>query len=668
MPASRSGDDPFVESPATAPTAGRAIARPGWGVPAWAGVGSNVSVGTFILEAPHLYVGRNLPARWAACIDLALPTDAAGLSARPGAGTYAQLTARQRQRFLAWVQRGRTGTLEDEAFLRVFLANAEEFLLSPGRAAQELGLDSPDRSALLNELQQLSLRYASVSGVLAQQCGDLHDFVRLRVLDAAGKRAYEDGSFSQVPTARPSTLLRFALGHLCEDGKPLAARWAYQWARSMLKRQEAADLAHCGEQLRRLFVQKYVQAHGEGLPLSAGQRDHLDAVYLACNPALTGQRWELSQTAVVVQYATQWTTPLLILLNQCLEELSPFIRARAQGKEFDDCWQLLPVTLWPEAQRLAFRSLVQSALEGPTPASFSALAPYFRLLMPFGKKALALLQTRLAEVQLQAVPDLQGEHRPTSGDSPFILLAQDHACEQTRCAKAFVPLLRMCVGHLEPTQDKPLGRVLSRFIETASLPRAERACHRAYLLFAQNGGFKKLTPSAFAKLDLDQQEQILELAREVFATETVLALPSFAKYFGDDWLQQPVAALKLDAGRVASLVLETNQVHELLGGVFTEATGGTTPEPHRAPAEVAPVAPSKSAKHWFVHALSDREEWPHEELEALAAQRGLMLAGTLEWLNDLAYEKCGAPALEEQGETWLADPTVVLELKAVLPL
>jgi hypothetical protein len=659
---SRTTDGPFASAPASANAPGFAIAKPGWGTPAWAGTTSHIAVGPFTLKAPFVFVGRNLPARWAAGVDLTLPVDSDGLAARPAASTYAQLTSRQRRAFLGWLQRDRTEPLGDEAFLRVFLANAEEYLLAPGASADAAQVDAAERVALLDELQQLAHRYAVAAGAQADACGELHDFVRLRALELTGKRAYEDTTFTQVAAQRPSSVLRFALGHLLEDGKPLPARWAYQWARALLKRNEVRTLQLCQEPLKRLFIQKYVQAHGAGIALPAGSQGQLVAAYNPVNPSLSGMKWELRSSAAVMPYSPQVTTPLIVLLTQCFQELQPYIGCREQGTPAADCWHLLPITLWPEEHRLAFRSIVQKALEGPTVSSYVELAPFMRLEQPFGKKALALVHARLDELGLHAVPDLQGELRPTTPEAPLVLLAQDEDCALTESLNDFVSLLRVCAPCITEEPGDPVVAALNCVLDTGDLTRSERSCRRAYLELVRHSGLKKLTPAAFSKLDDERRKTITDLARAAFAGLPALKAP-LSKFFGDQWFRVVPPTLRLDTSRVAQLVQETDRVQVLLGSVFVDDST-TASLADNSLAIASPAAPASGAKSTFLIRLAAQSLWSQAQLQALADALGLMLGGTLEWANEQAYDLCGVPLLEEDGGGWAVDAGVLAEVLA----
>lgn len=657
MPASTPDDALFATLPGRS-TPGHALARPGWGTPAWAGAGASVAVGRFTLNSPFVFVGRNLPTRWAAAIDLSLPCGPEGLAGRPGARTYAQLTARQRHQFLAWLAAGRNAAPGDETPLWVFLSGAEEYLL----AARSAETDSVHIEALLAELQRLAMRYRSVYGSVADQFQALHDYFRLARVEASGARAYADTGYVQPAGMSPATGLRFALGHLREDGKKVPARWAYQWARCLLTRSDVSDLAYSEEPLRRLFIQKYVQSFGEGFEMPPADEAQLELSYVPSNPTLPACR--LKNGAATVSYWPHLTQPLAVLLAQCFDELRPYIATRRLGTSEDESWPQLPVSLWPDEHRLAFRGVVQQAHEAPTPVTYELLAPYLRLQGSASKKTFSQMKARLAEFGLDAYPDLEGSRRPKGADDIFVLMAgSDEAAPADPLEAAYDVAVRLCLGELPPSEalNDALQAALGQHATADSkLTRSQRLARRAHLAWLVAEPGKKVTKAAWSKLEPEFRSQVLGLLRSlVGGREIASALKGLDRILGADWQATPAAGLSLDVAKVSRLTEETARVQALLGTVFAEPAA---PAPVLETPSASSAASPRPSRVAFLRALAERTTWPTAEFDALARAHRLLPGAVLEWANEQAFDRFDAPLLEETSDGWLLDAALLAEL------
>lgn len=124
----------------------------------------------------------------------------------------------------------------------------------------------------------------------------------------------------------------------------------------------------------------------------------------------------------------------------------------------------------------------------------------------------------------------------------------------------------------------------------------------------------------------------------------------------------------LNSERLARLQVETESTDQLLAAIFTEeseAPIAATPasptivvdaeaEPQQAKAAETAQAAMASRRLWsldVVHselafAILERTSWSRDELKALAKQKGRMLDGALERINDAAFDIAGVPLCE----------------------
>jgi hypothetical protein len=113
--------------------------------------------------------------------------------------------------------------------------------------------------------------------------------------------------------------------------------------------------------------------------------------------------------------------------------------------------------------------------------------------------------------------------------------------------------------------------------------------------------------------------------------------------------------------RVRLKIAETRQVSALLGSIFTEE------EPVRIAAAAAPQAGTigtlDGPHSELLRRLAQRESWPRDEVERLAAAFSLLTDGALEAINDYAYAAVDE-AFWEDGDPLAINTKVAMELIA----
>jgi hypothetical protein len=110
------------------------------------------------------------------------------------------------------------------------------------------------------------------------------------------------------------------------------------------------------------------------------------------------------------------------------------------------------------------------------------------------------------------------------------------------------------------------------------------------------------------------------------------------------------AAVVLDPELIRARLAESERAASYLAQIFTGddtgsqaavSTGPDTPEDESCSAPGLDVS-----HHVFLTRLADRPSWTRRELDAIAAQLGLLPDGALEILNEAAFEAVGEPVCE----------------------
>ena len=110
------------------------------------------------------------------------------------------------------------------------------------------------------------------------------------------------------------------------------------------------------------------------------------------------------------------------------------------------------------------------------------------------------------------------------------------------------------------------------------------------------------------------------------------------------------AAVVLDPELIRARLAESERAASYLAQIFTgDDTGSQAaiPADPDAPEDKSSSAPGLDVSHrTFLTRLADRPSWTRRELDAIAAQLGLLPDGALEILNEAAFEAVGEPVCE----------------------
>lgn len=135
-------------------------------------------------------------------------------------------------------------------------------------------------------------------------------------------------------------------------------------------------------------------------------------------------------------------------------------------------------------------------------------------------------------------------------------------------------------------------------------------------------------------------------------------------------IPKPLAPVgfSLNIDRIAALHADSEKVSAILGAIFTDDTAvaesGPVPvEPEEPPASDYCLFGLDEEHTALLRLLVTRPEWTRSELEDLAIDRGMMLDGALERLNEASYDAWDQP-FAEGDDTVEINPQVAKELRS----
>ncbi|HEV7426376.1 MAG TPA: TerB N-terminal domain-containing protein [Thermoanaerobaculia bacterium] len=686
------------------------------GAPSWIAQGSTANVHGFA-TGDLVYVGRRVPSldgsgTEPSAIDPTLPIDlehpnssGSGISYWP---SYGSISAASRTAYLQWLAGGRRDSQVYIGYVFIFFYGLErrvyEFINGRGSSADEV-------LAIAHEVERLIGLHASRSHSFASYAGSLLDLIA-----SIEPRAR---TITRRETVRPGfgvpTRVAIALGELALAGKPIPANLAYNWLRATQYLNTPAQ--RCEREFELLFHIRYAKQFGDGMTIKPN-RTFIDLTYRPASAALGALRLAPRNIPDVTNLARP-LTKLADLAHQCSSALDPF--SRLLGKNAHARGSLAAFALLPDelvegthsadAQSLA--SMVASRLDAQGRARLSAgeLLYYVSLAKPekVSKNEATLLAQSLEKLGYGIEPDVRLGGPVFEIDAPVVVFRRLPDSPSAASNEYATASVCMRLGTVVSAADDEVSDVerelLERHIgETLQLSPGERqrlGAHLAWLLTAQPGttGMKKrlaalsadsrqhigklLVSIAAADGVVDRREMKMleklydllgleasDLYRDVHAAQMADDAPvlvdtptSVPKAFAIP--AKPAAAATtaqgLDMSRVRLKIAETRQVSALLGSIFTEE------EPVRIAAAAAPQAGTigtlDGPHSELLRRLAQRESWPRDEVERLAAAFSLLTDGALEAINDYAYAAVDE-AFWEDGDPLAINTKVAMELIA----
>lgn len=650
-----------------------------------------------------VYVGTRLPALNGddvepSLINPTLPIDRQHAN-NSGGGidywpSYSEISAASRTAYLQWLAGGRKDP-------HVFVGYVFIFFYGLERRVYELvkggGTNGGEALAIAREVSRLLALHARRSQSFAGYGDSLLDLIA-----SIEPRAHTIPRHEPIrPGFGVPMRLKIALGELSVAGKPIPASIALAWIHATHFLNTPAT--RCPDEFELLFHIRYAKQFGDGMIVKPN-KTFVDLAYRPASSALdplTIKRRDLPDI-------TQRERPigkLIELARECtgaLDSFSRFLGKNADARESLAAFALLPdelVEATPSADAKALASLIGSRLDADGRARLTAgeLLPYVRLakLDKVSKNEAMLLAQALERIGYGIEPDVRLGGPVFESNEPVVAFRRLPDCPSVASEEYAAATLLIRLGVMVSAADDVVSQaereLLERHIEQRlQLTPGERqrlSAHLAWLIEADLGmtGLKKRLES----LPQPSRHTIARLLVDIAATDghvepremkileklyALLDLPSSDLYrdvhsaHADDEepivVDQPALPPKgfaipakpvpaattpagLDMSRVRLKIAETREVSALLSSIFVEeVTAPATPVVETAP-QADTIGTLDAAHSELLRRLAQRESWPREEVEQLAAELALLPDGALETINDYAYATLDAPFWED---------------------
>jgi tellurite resistance protein len=493
--------------------------------------------------------------------------------------------------------------------------------------------------------------------------------------------------------------LKVALGQMATDSVPVSAEWALVWAENDPSMPRRTPSQRCREEFRELFKLRYIEKFGEGLRLKSN-KSFIRASYHPASSSFGGYVDIALPNLPDLTKISGPSSKICGIVNACTDELEGYSRylGRNPGeKNSIEALSYLPQPLLKiydgkEIQNLTNWLNNEASSDIPVTVPFSSILEQIPLHQgAFGKKEATALSSLLCKMSFGIEPDprfgnfiprperdvvifkigSQAPNSPTaeySAATTVLHLASAVACADGSVDASEEYLLEKHIEtwfHLSPDEQTRL-RAHTKWLLTffpgmngvkkriELLKQDQRdSLGRFLIAIAQADGHMepaemKVLTNIYNILGLDVQNLFSQV--HAAATEPVTVQPPNilkpSRYAIPSAPPKPVGGVSLDMDTVNAKIAETVAVSAMLNNIFIED------EPKPPIVSIEPSIPGASLtgldsdSFAFMQILTSKPAWNREELERLAADRCLMLDGTLDCINDAAFDHFGGPFFE----------------------
>jgi uncharacterized tellurite resistance protein B-like protein len=667
----------------------------------WLPVGRNTTIAGYPIAGGLLYVGSGLRSVSDVRIEPALIDPSLRVSRsspdRTGASmtywpSYGSISPEARAAYLEWLADGRQDATAYIGYVFLYFYGLERRALAEvprSTAAQE------DLPAITREVERL-LQIYGANRSFQGYASRLLDILRVLGSDEAVLTPPTERTGYDLPVS-----LRFGVGRLVAEGKPIPVDWALCWYLTHPETSVRTPMQRCAREFQELFRIRYARDYGDGLTLKPN-RSKLKFTITPASASFGGQ----VQVAMDVPDIAAVTTPIAKLRQigeTCATDLDAF--SRWLGRNPTSPKTIAAIALLPKELAIANQSEEAHGLwnfiRETVAGNDMALCKTDDLLQhcrSFGEgklaKSEAVLLAQLLEKGGYGIePDVRFGGAPLSpGGNAVVFKLPDHpsplASPQYAAATVLLHLavaISAADGSISSAEEQHLHEHVQRGLGLEQAERVRLSAHLAWLTQSPpslSGLRKRLEP-----LDHSQRSTIADFiisvagadgqispdeirtlgkiypmlglpaddvyshvhamasgASSVAATaDAVTVLPAHVSTgFIIPSPTRPVSHVQLDMAAVNAKLAQSAQISAILGDIFTEDEPVSTP-----PAAVPkPNGKLPSPYAAFLSRLVEQPEWSRGQFEQLASEARLLPDAAIDTLNEAAFEHAGGPVLE----------------------
>ena len=523
----------------------------------------------------------------------------------------------------------------------------------------------------------------------------------MRFTGIDGDNLTEDPPNVTKPHESPNLSLKIGLGWMASNSRPVPSAWALAWVKSNDAFYERTPAVRCPVQFRQLFAIRYSEQFGEGVVVKPN-KTHIQASYKPASASFGGVVDLKIPALPDVTILKQPIGKLIVLANQCIDELDPYSRYLGRNPDSSGslgAFALLPPSLIEHGDDPAMESVrtwiaEQRFSNGLAVATYPHLRQVWNSLpaTEITKRDAVMFSQCLARLGYGVEPDIRFGAHQLKVDSQIVLFVlpadAPAAPSASYTGSTLLAHLGAIVAHADnqvsPEEEQAL---MSQAAQALELNAAERLRLQAYMKWLlttppETTGLKK-------RIDLLSEDRksrlgaflasLVSVDGEIAPAE-IKALQKVYRQLGLDpdnvfsdtcsgatepvWVQaaQPTSGYSISragagAGkprvnleRIRTIELESEQVSVLLRGIFAGDDDVETVTVTRV--ADSPVLSAirildlDEAHSQFTLSLIERDSWTRFDLEVMASRQGLMPDGAIDAINEAALNLHGEPLLE----------------------
>ncbi len=621
--------------------------------------------------------------------------------------SYADISPRARATYLDWLASERSDKLIGVGYVFLYFYGLE----------RRFFVDSPsneEKALLLAEVERLFKVYGSSRSV-RRYLANFIDIAKLILQHKLSPR------FEKHDVNMPYDL-RAAIGRLLRDGQALSAEWLLSWYVTHPETRLSSPAKRVFPEFKALFTQLFINKFPTGLQIP----NHHQPLRITYTAATGDFKTEVNikNSAGEVPDILTLSAPLAIaetLAEQASAELDRYSRflARNPGKRHSiEAHALLPKSLWQLFPRQEMEDLYRWAEKIITAGGLVLVDEVIERLegdVPQGLHTSRLIDVAdaLARLAIGMAPDPRHALRkPKLGENVILFRMQEEIVELAEVSDNYKKILTnialgSVVAHADGTIAATERRALQTRIDNSDLSTYERARLHANLEWMlvvppdmtmlckhlQTVSAETRHQFGQAILAIVAADKLIDV-RELTAVEKLfqaMGLPAEdinvdlqaliatdapttahqAEQKSPEHIfspppesnstpSMPKDKIVLDDKKIASLRDATTQTAALLGDIFADSE----PEPEQQDEETGANSLDERHRH-FLAAVLQRGHWRKDELAALAAQRGLMVGGAAETLNDWSCQEHDDLLLEEDDGVYLVNEKIAAKMNGI---
>lgn len=663
----------------------------------WVGLNECVTVAGFRIPG-LVYFGRHLRAIKGhdvepALIDPSKPVAPSTAGFDPASipywPSYSGIAATARHAYLKWHASGRSATDAPISFVFLYFYGLERRILYDCGPKSERG---EEYQVILGEVRHL----LDIYGENRSFRGYASAFLEM------AQAIHHSVGIDDPPPDYPAlgyelpARLKIALGLMARDGKPIPPAWACAWVSADPLFPRRTPFSRCNAYFRELFALRYRERWGGGIVVKPNKTT-IRLVYQPASASFGGQV-TASTGLPDVTVLKEPISSLKDLGAKCVDELDAYSRylGRNPGAEaLPAAMALLPPALLSrgtgEAKRV--RESLAAQVNSGALLSRDELAQLLKLPIEtgFAKRDAVAVAQYLASMGFGMEPDVRfGGPVPGAETKVYVFPAKPGAASApTQVYSAATLLIHLAAlvsaadGAISGKEQEYLQSHIASALHLSEDERGRLSAHLCWVVAERPvlSGVKKRIESLTASqrqaigrflagvanadgqvspgevntlgkmyrlLGLDPADVYSDVHQA--ATEPVTVqpqAPAAAGFALPPRRKAPKpAGIQLDRARIEAKLQETAAVSQLLASVFV---GESSPPPAamlRAVDIRESIAGLDTATSAFLRYLSTKQAWSREELEIAAAERSLLLDGSIEAINEAAFDACEEPVLE----------------------